>query len=124
MSLVFDDQDLRHLERSAGFAQSHDESTSLTRPLTARNDTSALSTNQTSHDEQTQPETDRGALDIAAHTIKALKDFPQFTGRNPDTPVRDVNGNAALSRARDGDLHLDRIVRVIDRVLQEIAEDN
>ena len=109
---------------SVGDPQCHDKPASLTVTFAARLDTTSLAPHKIADDEQTQPETRHRALGISASAVEALEDLPQFAGWDTNATVGNVDGNATISGAGNGDFHLNGFIGVFDGVLQKIAKDN
>jgi len=78
---------------------------------------------QTAHDEEPEPQARSGTLDVAPHLIEALEDLAQLSAGNPDPPIGNLDANPTIARGRHGDAHVHGLVRVLDRVLEQVAED-
>jgi hypothetical protein len=108
----------------AGNSQRHHKPASRTAAFAARLDTASLAPHEIPDDEQTQSQARRRALDVSSDAVETLEDLSQFTGRDPDAAVGDIDENAAISGTRNRDSHLYGLVGILDGVFQQIAKDD
>jgi hypothetical protein len=74
------------------------------------------------HDEEAEAQSHGLTLDAAAGPVEALEDLAKLTARNADAAIRNLHSDAALRTRRHGHPHLHRRVRILDRVLEQVAE--
>ena len=104
-------------------AQRHDEAAAGAAALAARHDAAALAPHQVAHDEEAEAEARGGALHVAPDAVEALEDLAQLARRECRCRGPRCRRRRGRRRSRrDAHAHLDRRVRVLDRVLEQVAE--
>jgi hypothetical protein len=84
--------------------------------------TTSLALQHTAYDEEPEPQPRNLPLHVSPHTIKSAKDPAQFSRRNPDPLIRNLNLNPALSQSFDTNRDTDRLIGVLDGILDQVAE--